>query len=142
MANRITSGIAYAFFNCNAELEQIEENMPEIRSDAFTPDELELRLLSTDDISSLGLDRKIMKIIKEKRDHRILKSGVHVDAPELIPLTDLRYLLFGEYPNRTNEDAANELADIMNVIYGYSSDKLVFNARILYEKNDEYVFRE
>ncbi len=137
--NRITTGIAYAFFNCSGTLEQIQGAMPDIREDAHTPEELELLLTSTENIPYLGFDEKLMEKIRERKDHGILHSGVGVDAPQLILLTDLKYLLIGEYPSKSNQVTARELGDIINVIYGYSSDKQVFIARILYEENSEYV---
>ena len=133
-------GTSYAFFNCDATKQEIEKEMPKIRDFAQTPGELELLL--HENTGKLQLDTKLKQIVSTPRDSRILRSGVGVDSPEVVPLEDLKYVLEAKYSGATNEETASELGDVMNYLSYSDVNNLSFNGKIAYEKDGEYLFRE
>lgn len=134
---------AYAFFDCDASSEQIKKSMPDIRRGARTPKGLQLLL--HEGISGLQLDEKLAKQIQFPDDYRVmsserLKQGYE---EERRPLASLKYVLVANYREASNEDTANELGDVMNVIYHkFNRDQGLFRGAVVYEKEGEYRLRE
>jgi hypothetical protein len=87
-------GKAYAFFDCGASKEEIEEELPFIRDMVKTPEQLELSL--SEGIGELGLDSKLRGIAEKE---------------------NMQYTLSANYYSGTNGDAADGLADILNQAY-------------------------
>ncbi|MBT4165710.1 hypothetical protein HOE04_01590 [archaeon] len=86
-------GRAYAFFDCGASKEEINEELPFIRKAVKTPEKLELSL--SEGIDELGLDGKLKDIAENE---------------------DRQYTLCANYLS-TNEKTADELAGILNQVY-------------------------
>lgn len=117
-------GKAYGFINCSASREQIEAELPTIRELVETPSSLEISI--TDDLRNVKGDKKLTALAQEANRAR------------------LNYMFQAEYPNRNNEEAADELAAILNQAYQsplYTEGKQ-FTGAIVYEKNGRYVFRD
>jgi len=136
------SGVAYAFFDSPETREVIEKNLPMIRSMEYaqTPQELELTL--SEGTEGLTLDDKLQREIAIPRDYRVIPKGTGVDSPESRPLADTRYVLQARYPGATNEQAASELADIINCVSWLDQRPgAFFRGAILYA-DTRYVFRE
>ncbi len=134
------TGTAYAFFDSDATKQKIKRSMPQVIENANTPRQLELLL--HENTGNLQLDKKLQQIVRTPRSSRILHSKVGVDAPEVAPLEDLKYVLEAKYPNATNEEAANELGDVMNYISYLNVNPLSFKCKVVYEKGGKYLFRE
>ncbi len=141
MTKKEMIGKAYAFFDCDASKKQIEESMPQIRQDARTP--RGLQMLLHEGISDLKLDKTLAEQIQYPDDYRVVSSKRQVFEQESKPLSSMRYTLVASYTGASNEDVANELGDITNIIHTrFNRDQGIFRGAIVYEKNGEYHLRE
>ena len=137
------TGKAYAFFDCDASVQEIERSMPQIRDEARTPKGLQMLL--HEGISGLKLDKTLSKQIQYPDDYRVmsserLKQGCEKERK---PLSDMRYSLVANYEGASNEDVANELGDVMNMIHRrFNRDQGMFRGAVVYKKNGEYQLRE
>lgn len=136
----IPVGEAYAFFDCDASMYEIEEEaMPDIRRDAQTPKGLELVL--SEGVSGLNLDKKLREAIQYPDDYRILSESrkEEMTKREAIPAANLRYALVARLPNSDNLKTARELRDITNYISFLNEDSSLFRCAVVYaEKDGEY----
>ena len=110
------AGKAYAFFDCNASKEDIEEELPFIRKCVKTPNSLELSL--TEDADALTGDTQLLQIAK--------------------------YVMEATYPNATNNQTADELASILNQAYQsplYEKGK-AFRGIVVYKERGKYLSKE
>lgn len=128
-------GEAYAFFNCNASLTQIAQEIPTIRELVKTPRRLELYLAE-----------RALPVIGYDRSH---KPSI-VDS-ELVEIAlgakdaDIKYVLAARSPpNITNRQTADELSAILNQAYQSPlyADGEKFRGEIAYKESNHYVFRE
>jgi hypothetical protein len=87
-------GIAYGFFYCDAQKEEIEEELPTIRKLAKTPSELELSLNKC-----MECDGDIADFAQEEEQR------------------GRNYVLEATCPGKTNENIADELESIFNQTY-------------------------
>lgn len=138
-------GKAYAFFDCNVSLNEIEESMPKIRKYASSPSELELFL--QEGIPDMKMEPSLKSLVLQHcGDFRILPSGVGVDDIESIPIAALRCSMVAEYPGQSNKRTAGELEDVLNQIYNLDEhvnrDTAIFRGIILYKKGGKYYLRE
>ena len=118
------SGKAYAFFNCSASIEAIEEELPLIRECVRTPSNLELALMEGTD--NLKGDPKLLQIAREAK-----KAGI-------------RYVFDATYQGGTNRQTADELAGILNQAYQsplYQEGEQ-FSGEIVFREKGKYLFRE
>jgi len=123
--NTNQTGTAYAFFNCNASKEQIEEEIPTIRNLVQTPSELELSLTDNFKLKDFT-DCKLKSIVQDAK-----KAGI-------------KYLMTAKYPNATNKRAADEVAGVINQAYQsplYQAGE-PFSGAIVYKEMENYIFRE
>jgi len=138
-------GKAYAFFDCNVSLNEIQESMPEIREYASSPSELELSL--QEGIPVMKMEPGLRSLVSQHcGDFRILPSGVGVDDIESIPIAALRCSMVAEYPGQSNKRTAGELGDVLNQVYNLdrhvNRDTAIFRGVILYKEKGRYLFRE
>ncbi len=128
-------GEAYAFFDCNAPVTQIAEEIPYIRSLVQTPKRLELYLAE-----------RALPVIGNSWNHK----PANVDS-ELIEIAreaaeaEIRYVLAARSPpNINNHQTANELAAILNQAYQSPlyQDGEQFRGDIVYKDRGRYVSRE
>lgn len=120
----MTIGKAYGFLDCNATLEDIRMELPDLRKAAQTPSELELFVM--DIPAQKGTATALGVKINEARE-----SG-------------MKYVIDATYPRATNKMAADEVAGILNQAYNsplYKEGK-EFSGAIIYEENGNYTFRE
>lgn len=129
MTNKIhKTGKAFAFFDCNASKQEIEQELPTIRECVKTPRELELSLFESTEnpsVSPLGNPRLWAIIGKAK------SAG-------------MKYFMEATYPNSTNYQTADELASILNQMYQtplYQEGEQ-FRGEIVYKERGRYIFRE
>ena len=137
------TGKAYAFFDCDASGRQIKESIPDIRRDARTP--RGLQMLLHEGISGLQLDETLSEQIQYPDDYRVMSSERIKQRyeEERRPLASMEYSLVANYIGASNEDAANELGDIINVIHRrFNKDQGLFRGAVVYEKDGEYCLRE
>ena len=123
------TGEAYGFFYCNAPKYEVEEQLPQAREKARTPNKLELTLVEG--------------IYPE-----------HFDDPELKELAyqasnmGNNYTMTAHLPDATNEKTAHELGDIQNVLYQsplqskFHKDDGEFWGGIVYKEGAKYQFLE
>ncbi len=122
-------GRAYAFFDCNASREEINEILPDIRDAVKTPKKLELSLVE-EALSFIGynpFDPELFEISREASEAKI------------------RYALRARAPsNMTNSQTADELAAILNQAYQSPlyQDKEPFRGWIFYKEKGKYVSRD
>jgi hypothetical protein len=118
------AGEAYAFFDCEASMKEIEGELPTIRNLVQTPNELELQLMEGTD--ALEGDSQIGQIAREAKD------------------AGLKYAIQATFPNGTNEQTADEVAGILNQAYQsplYQEGE-PFRGGVFYEQNGKFVSRE
>ena len=88
------TGRAYAFFDCDASLERLRENMHLIRGYARTPEDLELRL--HEGVPQLNLGEEFAERMEEPADYRAINTRI-IDkerrTPEIRPLSSMEYIL-------------------------------------------------
>ena len=116
-------GRAYAFFSCSASLNKILSEVPKARFEARTPPTLEITLQELDITKYSGDLSTIAKKMKE--------YGAN-------------YSIEGLFPGKKNEDCANEIADIMNMLYTselYTQGEPMIR-EITCEIDGTYMFRE
>ena len=96
----MTTGTAYAFFNCRASQREIERELPTIRKLAETPSDLELQVIEgTENIEGSEGLREIAQQAAEAGN---------------------RYAIEACHPSASNREVAGEVAGVVNVMY--SSD--------------------
>ena len=125
MTNQTKSGEAYAFFDCSASKENIEEEIVDIRRVIGTPGGLELSL--TEGINpNIFNHPELRTIAQEAKDAQI------------------RYVLGAKYNGATNKQTADELSSVLNQAYQSPlyQDKERFVGGIFYKENEHYVKRE
>ena len=136
-------GRAYAFFDCDASREQIDNSMPQLRHDAKTPEGLQTLL--HEGTSELQLDNILSELIQYPDDYRVM-SKERIKKPfeeERRSLASMKYVLVGDYKGACNKEVASELGDIMNLIsYGLNTDSDVFRGAVVYEKDGDYFLSE
>jgi hypothetical protein len=117
-------GEAYSFFYCNASKSKIDAEIPIIRKMAKIPSQLELSLVQGMD-NVVG-DKKLIALSKEAK-----QDGIN-------------YMLQAKYPNKTNEETANELNAVMVQMYPSPlyKTKEAFRGAIVYKEKNHYVFRD
>ncbi|MBS3172358.1 hypothetical protein J4438_02150 [Candidatus Woesearchaeota archaeon] len=118
------TGKAYGFFYCGASKQEIEAKLPAIRKLVNTPSQLELTLI--EGMDNVRGDEKLTTLAQEAK-----QDGIN-------------YLLQATYPNGTNRQAANEVADILNQAYQSPLYKTnaEFCGSVVYDEKGDYVFRE
>jgi len=138
-------GIAYAFFDCDASIEQIERAMPNVRYDARTPENLQLFLQER--ISGrleLFFGETLAKLIQQPNDYRVMSSE-RIKQPwekESKSLSSMRYTMIASYDG-SNGATANELGDVVTDIHRkFDKDQDVFRGAVVYQKDGEYQFKE
>jgi len=135
-------GKAYAFFDCDASSEQIEESMPCTRHDARTPKDLELLL--HEGTSGLQPDEMLAKQIQYLRDNRVMSSErlKQGHEEEKRSLASMKYILEAHYKGSSNKATANELDAVMNNVFRFNKDQGLFRGAVIYEENNKYFFRD
>ena len=121
----MTTGKAYAFFDCKASKEAIEKELPAIRRFARTPSRLELSLM--EGVDGIKGDEKLHTIVEQARQ------------------ASIRYALEATLPRATHEATADEVAAIINQMYHTDlyEDGAQFNGEIVYQNEEgNYIFRE
>jgi len=116
-------GKAYGFFDCQAQKETIESELPTIRNKAQTPSKLELSLI--EGMDNLKGEKDLIAIAKEAEE-----GG-------------MRYVLEATYPNATNKQTADELASIINQAYQSPlyNEGDPFRGAVVYKQKNRYAFR-
>ena len=118
------SGKAYGFFQCDASKKEVESLLPQIRTDAQTPSELELSLVN-------GMDN-----VRDDKQLRALAQRANQED-------GINYMFQARCPGKTNAQVANEVKDILEQTYQSQlykkGDK--FKGAIVYQEKGEYVFR-
>ena len=136
-------GSAYAFFDCDASRQEINIYIPDIRHIARTPKGLQMLL--HEGISGLQLDKRLAEQIQYPDDYRVMSSERIKQRyeEERKPLSSMKYSLVANYKGASNEDVANELGDVMNLIHRRCNrDQGMFRGAVVYEKDGEYRLRE
>lgn len=120
----IPVGEAYAFFDCSASREEIQREIPKIRSAVNTPSELELYLMNKQDVVSGNVE--LRQLFHEARE------------------AGLKYVMKAQYPTATNSQTADELAAVLNQAYQSPLFKEgeQFRGAIFYKEKDRYVERD
>ena len=114
-------GEAYAFFDCNASQQQIEQEIPTIRNLTQIPNELEIYLMKG--LDSVKGGPELRQITQEARD-----AGI-------------KYAIRANHPNATNRQTAGELAQILNQAYQSPlfEEGEEFRGAIFYKQNGNYI---
>lgn len=137
------TGIAYAFFDCDAARREIAEGEAYIRTKANTPKGLQMLL--TEGTSELKLDEALAELIEYRGDYRAMSSeGINRGyKKERKSLAGMKYVLVATCIGASNEDVANELGDILSIIHReFNIDQHVFRGAVVYKKDGEYQLRE
>ncbi|MEK6819082.1 MAG: hypothetical protein AABY10_04075 [Nanoarchaeota archaeon] len=117
---------AYAFFDCDAPIDRIAEEIPTIRKLVETPRKLELHLSEISQADIKRYDSKLSEIASEARE------------------ADMRYVLSAKSTDMTNHQLADELSAILNQAYQSSlyNDGEDFRGGIFYKEEGRYISRE
>lgn len=116
-------GEAYGFFYYGKDTQDIKKELPSIKDCAQTPSALELTL--TEGVRNITTnDPALLSIIKKAEKYH------------------MSHVLKATMPNVGNRRVAQELGDIMNVMYmQFYAQNEPFNAGIVYKIGEKYVFR-
>ena len=120
----IRMGKAHGFFDCTASKEEIEALMPKIRDCAQAPSPLELSVM--EGIGHLQSDAKLMTFVQQAK------------------IAGRRYVIEATYPDKTNEETAEELGVVLSQLYESQLYKKgePFFGDIVYEAQGMYFFQE
>jgi len=137
-----SAGVAYAFFDCDAPIDVLNQDMPRIREAARTPNGLQLKLC--EGVEGLVLDDELRGCLAEPANYRVMsseriKQGYEAEAR---PLGSMRYAIAAEMKGVDNKRVASELGDILNVTRKYNTDQGLFRGAIAYRENGEYSLLE
>lgn len=138
-------GKAYSFFDCDTSKQEIERELPRIRELARTPSHLELSLIEVNDLEkSRGVGPDLLQFIRQNEIYATFPSKYkdQMKTAKPIKMTDLKYMLTAAYPNVRNEEAANELGDVMNEIYSRYGNGEPFNVAITCKIDGKYLFKD
>ena len=119
-----TTGRAYGFFNCNQPKAVIEAELPYLRTAVGTPSDLELTLI--EGLDNLEAPEGLRPIVAQAREYGI------------------QYVLEARYNGATHQKAADEVATLLNQASHsnlYETPE-AFDGHIVYQKGNEYVYRE
>ena len=116
----MTIGKAYGFFDCVLSREDIERELPNIRHIAKTPSAMNLYLMDT---ASVQREPKIMEFVRMSQEH------------------GMKYTIEATYENATNRRTAQELGDILNVLF-YSLDGGRELLEIVFEEEGKYILKD
>lgn len=143
------TGTAYAFFDCNASLDEVHQEVCDIKSclPRDTQSKLELSLQTIPNFRRTSTDLDLLQAIDNVPLHPIYHSKARElkEAAANTPLSmkDLRYALTAKYTPGTNNDAGDALCFIMTGIYASYSDDSRFLGQIIGKSsNGEYGFWE
>ena len=117
-------GRAYAFFDCEASKDEIEGELPTIRTLVNSPRDLELSL--TERLDQLEGDSQMVDIAREAQE------------------AGMKYLLQASYPTASNVKTADELSSVLNQAYQSPlyQKGTEFRGAIFYEDKGTYVSRD
>jgi hypothetical protein len=137
------TGEAYSIFDCRASKKEIESDMEDIRHLATAPTELEITLMETKDIGN-EVDPILLQFMAEKEIYATVPSKYKgsLETKKPVKMADMKYVMKSAYPNKKNEDAANELGDIMNVIQERYGNGKPFNVAVIYKIDGEWYSKE
>lgn len=119
----VATGVAIAFFRCEASRVEVLDSLPKLRSLASTPRDARVELFAAGDLyanADTRLRRLITAVKKEERG----------------------YALYAVVPQASNKKAAEALNDIMCAAWVspiYKGEKDDFFGRIVYEDGGKYV---
>ena len=129
--NGIDVGEAYAFFDCNAPMTQVAQEIPKIR-----------KLVET---------HKGLELFLAKDALPLMRSNINNVDPELVEIAlnakdaGIKYVLAARsLPNMTNRQTAEELSTILNQAYQsplYQEGEK-FRGEVVYKERENYVFME
>lgn len=140
----IDVGKAYGFFDCNASKEEIETELPAIRKIARIPLSLELSLMEVENLErNRKVDPDLLQFIRENEIYATFPSKYRdqMKTAKPIKMTDLKYVIAAAYPNEINEEAANELGDVINGVYTIYGNGEPFNVAVVCKIDGEYLFK-
>jgi hypothetical protein len=138
-------GKAYGFFYCNASKEAIESELPTIRKMVKTPSNLELTLIKGINWdSNFGKELQTLSTQSLSEGHKRSKMFSAINfLKAMSAVGNSNYSIQAEYSGATNQEAADEVAGILNQAYQSPlyKDKGQFRGEVVYEDKGEYVFR-
>lgn len=123
MANTYKTGKAYGFFDCKAPIEDVLKELSDIRVSKPIPTPSALELSLTEGIENLNGDLGLIGIASEAKD------------------AGLTYVLEATYPNATNEQTTYEISSIFQQMSQTQLDDGSNRYGVVYDNNDDYVFR-
>jgi hypothetical protein len=119
-------GTAYAFFDCNASLkevnEEVEDRVFNLSSD--TQSKLEISLNEMSDFRKSCEDIKLLNVLDNVPFY--LKEKATLGR-----MKDLKYALTARYASGTNNDAGNALCTIMNGVEARYHKDISFTSQIV-----------
>ena len=137
-------GEAYAFFDCSASKEVIEEKLPDILTEC-SPGGLEVSLMEVKDFEKKGgVGSDLLHFIRERKISAIYPS-------EYLPLmrtakptkmTFLKYVMRATLPTARNDEVADKLGSVMNQVRLLWGDGKPYNMAIVYKIDGEYYFQD
>ena len=121
----MTTGKAYAIFDCKQPLEAIKNELPTVKRLVEAPSELELNLM----------EAKLLRSNADDRLKTIIAKGIKAGC---------KYAIEATQPGAPNKVVAAELGQVVNQLYQTSlySIEEPFIGDIVYEEGGKYVFRE
>jgi len=135
------TGEAYAFFNCSASKEKIERELPRVREASRCPSELELSLKEVNKLDGdRNTDPKLMEFLRTNEIYSTYPSKHRGLMAKAKPtrMRDLKYAVRARYPNKTNEETAQVLGDVMNEVYLNFDEGEIFTGAIVGKVDGEY----
>ena len=135
-------GEAYAFFDCDASKQELEDSISDVMDDAGVP--REMRAFLRKGSSGLPRDSRLQAMVNYPADYRVMTAERKKQGwePERKPLCKMEYSLVASFPGASNEEAALQLGDALDLIHWrFNRDSGVFRGAVVYEEGGEYGFR-
>lgn len=132
-------GEAYAFFDCKASKQGLEEDLAKYK--AKTESKLELSLREVKDVlEGEELSQYLLNLIKGRAIYPTFPSRDRTPRETAKPtkVKDLKYMLAAKRLDATNQDVAQELGEIMNGVYNKYGDEKPFNFDVIAKIDGEY----
>jgi len=116
----MTIGKAYGFLDCILSMEDIKRELPNIRHIAQTPSAMNLYLKYT---ASVNEKSEIMEFVRMSQE------------------LGMMYTIEATYKNATNRKTAQELGDILNLLF-YPLDGGRELLEIVFEEGGKYILKD
>lgn len=135
-------GRAYAFFDSRASKEEIESDLPLIKSSTQSHPSLELFLMEVKEFERKPeIDSDLRDFMHTTEIHAIFPSAYRhlMKSSKPTKLCNLKYVIEAKNRYAPVEEVASDLSAIMNQVYVNHGEGKPFNVEIIGDVNGQYI---